>query len=117
MLLQVLADVGVVDEDLDAVLAQVLGRTDAGQHQELRRAVGAGREDHLARGARGAAGVLDADGAPVLDDDPAHVRAGLDGEVLVACGRASGTRPRRCAAGPCGSSPEAAIAPSISAPL
>ena len=41
-------EVGV---DLDAVLAQVVGMTDPGEHQQMRRSVDAGRDDHLAAGA------------------------------------------------------------------
>ena len=48
MILEVCADVGLVQEDLDPVLAQVVGGTDAGEHKQLRRGVGASGQDHLA---------------------------------------------------------------------
>ena len=48
MILQVLAD-RQVDDGLDTVLAQMRGRTDAGEHQQLRRVEGAAGDDHLAR--------------------------------------------------------------------
>ena len=49
MVVQVVADRQVGDH-VDAVLAQVAGRADAGQHQQLRRAEDAGAEDDLAVG-------------------------------------------------------------------
>ena len=73
MVLQVLADAGQVDDDVDAVLAKMRRRADAGEHQELRRDVGAGGEDDLGVARMGAMlgavmQVADADGAAVLDD-------------------------------------------------
>ena len=41
---------GQVLAHLDADAAELVGRADAGQHQQLRRLVGAGGDDHLALG-------------------------------------------------------------------
>ncbi len=84
MILQVFAD-RQIGRDRDAVLAQMRGRADARQHQHLRRAEGAGREDHLALG-------RDLVALPVLDEFDAgrartaqqhagRLRARLDREV------------------------------------
>ena len=81
MLLEVLPHVRVVDENVDAMLAQMGCRADSGQHQQLWRAVCAGGHDHLSRRPRRATGVLDADRAPVLDQDAPRVRPGHNGEV------------------------------------
>ncbi len=66
VVLQVVAD-GQVLAHLDPERLEVLRRPDAGEHQQHRRLVGAGREDHLALGAQlldlAAARDLDADGA------------------------------------------------------
>ena len=53
VVLQVLADARAIGDDRDAVLPQQVGRTDAGELQELRRLQRAGREDDLALRARG----------------------------------------------------------------
>jgi len=50
VVLQVLPHSRGVDDDLDADLAQVLGRPDAREHQQLRPVDGPRREDHLAAG-------------------------------------------------------------------
>ena len=52
MVAEVLADRGLVEQHLDFAHRQVLGRADAGEHQQLRRVVGAAAEDHLALGAQ-----------------------------------------------------------------
>ena len=49
---EVLADRRLVEQHLDFAHRQVLGRADAGEHQQLRRVVGAAAEDHLALGAQ-----------------------------------------------------------------
>ena len=86
MVVQVAADARHVLDHRDAVLVQVLRWPYARQHQQLRRAVDAARDDDLAVGARrleavGRA-VFDADGAAVLDQHAGGVRRGGDGEVL-----------------------------------
>jgi hypothetical protein len=71
VVLQVGADAGHVGDHRDAVLAQVVGGAQPGQHQQLRRVDRARREDHLARldplGVVPAAAQLHADGAALLD--------------------------------------------------
>jgi hypothetical protein len=52
VVLQIAAD-RQVDHGHDAGVTQMRRRSNAGQHQKLRRVEGTGREDHLARGARG----------------------------------------------------------------
>ena len=86
VVVQVAADARHVLDHRDAVLLQMLGRAEARQHQQLRRAVDAARDDDLAAGARrpeavGRA-VFDADRAAVLDQHAGGVRRGGDGEVL-----------------------------------
>jgi hypothetical protein len=85
MVLQVLPD-RQVDESGDADRAQIPGRPDAGEHQDLRGTEGAARHDDLPGrvGTVQAAAfeIFDAPGGGVLDDDPRHQRAGLDAQVL-----------------------------------
>ena len=50
VVLQVGADRGLVEAHLDAERAELVGRADAREHQQLRRLVGARAEDHLALG-------------------------------------------------------------------
>ena len=52
---QVLAHLGHVAHDVDAVLGEVLAIADAGQHQQLRAVDGAAAQHHLATGAHHAA--------------------------------------------------------------
>jgi hypothetical protein len=49
VVLQVAADIGGIVDDIDAEAAQFIRRTDAGQHQRLRRIDRAAAEDDLAR--------------------------------------------------------------------
>ncbi len=48
MVLQIAPDAGAVGDDLDAVALQLLGRSDARQHEELGRVDGRGRDDDFA---------------------------------------------------------------------
>ena len=86
MVLQPLADAGEVGDHVDAVLAQVGGRPDAGEHQQVRAVHRAAAEQHLARGGRrdlaATAPIGDAGGALALDDDAGGERAGLHVEVV-----------------------------------
>ncbi len=90
VVLEPLADAGEVGDDVDAVLAQVGGRADAGEHQQVRAVHRAAAEQHLAGGRRGDLAAADAvghpDGALALDDDPGGERAGLDVEVVAVAG-------------------------------
>ena len=76
---------GLVDERLDLAHRQVLGGADPGEHQQLRRVVGAGAEDHLALGAQlrrlADAARRDADRARALEEHPVDVHVRLDGQV------------------------------------
>ncbi len=89
---------GQVGDHVDALLAQVVGRADAGEHQQLGRADRARREDHLGLGPGGLVAALAPVGDPgrpaALDQHPGHQGVGDDGEVLrpggqVAVGRAA----------------------------
>jgi len=88
MVVQVGADRGQVAHHPDAHLLQMRARSDTRQQQQLRRAVDAARDDHLAPGAGRLETlrrpVFDADRAAVLDQDAGCVRVGRDGEVLPA---------------------------------
>ena len=70
---------------VDAHVLQMLRRAQAGQQQQLRRAVGAAGHDDLAACARGAAAcrrvVFDADRAVVLDQHARGVGAGAHHQV------------------------------------
>ena len=87
MVLQVFPDARQVQHDLDAMLAEVVYRADAGQHEKLWRVDRAGAHDHLAA-ARGRARsfaparILDAGGATPLAAGFLHgVRLGLDRQI------------------------------------
>ena len=89
MVLQILAD-RQIDDRLDAHLAQMRGRADAGQHQQLRRVEGAAGEDHLALGVDRDASplsltIFDAGRARALHHHAGRMRAGLDREIGAAC--------------------------------
>ena len=85
MVLQVGADAGHVGDHRDAVAAQQIRRADAGKLQELRRIERAAGEDDLALGVGGARRraltILNADGAPALEQDARRQRVELDLEV------------------------------------
>ena len=80
---QILADARQIGDAIDAVRAQMIGRADARQHQQLRRDQRAGGDDHFAVGEGlllGAVGVApgDADRAAVLDLDALRLGAEAD---------------------------------------
>ena len=85
MVLQVAADTRQVGHHRHGQRAELVGRPDAGQHQQLRRVDGAAAEDDLAGGPRladlAALAILDADRAVLLEQHPPRQRACLDGEV------------------------------------
>ena len=82
---EVLADRGLVEQHLDFAHRQVLGRADAGEHQQLRRVEGAAAEDHLALGAQllrlAELARLDPDRAGALEEHPVDVHEGHHGQV------------------------------------
>ena len=88
---EVLAHRGLVEQDVDLAQHQVLGRADAGEHQQLRRVVGAGAQDHLALGAElldlPELGRDDADGAGALEQDAVRVHVRHHREVRPPHGR------------------------------
>ena len=85
MILQITADTGRIEHDLDAVLVEQVRRSDAGELQELRRVVGAaGDQDLLARACRAQAALLpvfDRFGAAALEQDALRQRRGLDMQI------------------------------------
>ena len=86
MVLQIRPDAGQVVRDLDAVVAEVPGRADAGQLQDLGRADGAGREHDLAPGRddplRAVLAVGHGERTPAVQDDAAHQGIRLDPQVF-----------------------------------
>ena len=76
--MEVAPDARHVGDHVEPVLAQVVGRPDAGEQQELRRADGAAREQHLAGLAAldpTVARPLDADAARAREQQPARLCA------------------------------------------
>lgn len=104
MILQILPDAGDVGVHRYADPFERRRRSDAGEHQELRRIDGAGGKHHFACGTyRMVAAVPTigaADGAPSLEQDLRCLGAGADGQV--------GTPPRRIEIG-AGRTPAAAV--------
>ena len=86
MILQIRTDTGLVDHDIHAVVAQHLGRTDARQVQQMRRADGSRRNNHLGSGfgskhlTRGVA-IAHAGGAALFDGDFFHQNPRLHDKV------------------------------------
>ncbi len=82
---------GPVQKDLDFAHREVLGVPDTRQHQQLRRVVGTGGEDHLALGVellrRAELGGFDTDGAVALEQDPVRLHVGHHVEVRPLGGR------------------------------
>ncbi|KIT74054.1 hypothetical protein QP64_00035, partial [Staphylococcus aureus] len=88
MVLEIAAHRRPVDPHRQAHLAQMLARTDAGEHQQLRRLEGAGGEHHRAARpdlARHAIALIgDAPDPAVLEQHALHARLGDDLEALAA---------------------------------
>ena len=74
-----------IGDHLDAEQRQRLGRSDTGQHEQFRRLVGAGGQDHLTIGDDGLDLPAPIDlytGRPgAVENDPLRGRLGKDGEV------------------------------------
>ena len=86
MILQIFSD-RQVGRDVDAEAAQMLRRSDAGEHQELRRVEGAGREDDFARCAGAHVSIRlvmysTPRRARAVERDAGRVRVGGDGEIF-----------------------------------
>ena len=98
VILQVVADAGGVEHDVNAVALQQLRRSDAGELQQLRRVIRAARDqDFLARphGAQSPVlPVFDPVGTPPVEQDPLRQRRGLDVQVAASLGGTQ-IRPRR----------------------
>ncbi len=86
MILQILADAGKVELHRYPEGAKLLGGTDAGEQQQLRRVDGAAGEHHFPRGPHliqlAAAHIFNADGAVHLDQYPGRLRLGANGEIF-----------------------------------
>ena len=82
VILQIVADAGRVEHDLDAVLLQQVGRSHARELQQLRRVIrAAGDQDFLARPRRAHAALLlvfDCLRAPAFEQDALRQRRSLD---------------------------------------
>jgi hypothetical protein len=85
VIVKILADTAQVRLHGDAKLFQIVGGTDAGEEQKLRRPDGAGAGNHLVRRPHGiefaVALVDDAAAASGLDQKPMAARSGFDCEV------------------------------------
>src|ERR1700730_1649081 len=85
MILQIGADAGPVEHDWNAKLLQLLRRTDAGQHHDLRRADRAGGEDDFTTAARrprlSALGPAHAGGTPAVEHDAFGQAAGFEPQI------------------------------------
>ena len=100
--MEVLADAREVRDHVDAVLAQVLRGTDAGEQQELRRSDRPARDDDLAGTRaldRALAHPLDSDAADALEEQPPRVGPGQQAQVRVLLDVAQ-VRRRRAVADP-----------------
>ena len=81
VVVQVLADAGEVDGDLEPDPRQRGGRPDAGEHQQLRRLDRACAEHDLLLGAHLSPADVDPDTPTALEDEPADARSGQHGQV------------------------------------
>ena len=81
MVVQVLADAGEVDGDLQPDPRQHGGRPDAGEHQQLRRLDRACAEHDLLFGAHLSPADVDPDAPAALEDEPADAGPGQHGQV------------------------------------
>ncbi len=107
MVAEVLAHRRLVEQQLDFAHRQVLGRADAGEHQQLRRVVGAAAEDDLALGAEllhlAELAGLDPDRAGALEEHAVDVHVGHHGQVWALSRRVQvgdgGARPHAAALG------------------
>ena len=92
VILQIVADPGRIEHDIDAVLAQQFRRADAGELQQLRRVIRAARnQDFLARprgSQRPGLAVFDRHRATSIEQDALRQRGSLDLQVVSALGGA-----------------------------
>jgi hypothetical protein len=85
MVLKVFADARQIDAHIDPVPAELVGRTDAGQHQQLGRFDRAAGDDHLAaaagRNPLAVLQVLDPDAAVIFEQQSGRARSRLQGDI------------------------------------
>src|SRR5205823_6846616 len=85
VILQIIADAGGIQHDIDAVAFEQVGRPDAGELQQLRRIVGAARHQDFAAGPNvpqlAALPVFHAARAAAFEQDALSERIGLDVKV------------------------------------
>src|SRR5262249_46273817 len=85
VVLQVVADAGLVEHDRNAEALELLGAAHAGELENLGRADRAGREDHLAASARGSRRAVlppvHARRAWAVKRDPFHQAVGLEPQI------------------------------------
>ena len=104
VVLQVRADTGQVEGNLKAMVAQVVGRADSGQHQQLRRIDRAAAEDDLGtfRAHVAAAAIVTPTADRIRSRHAAHWRrsahAGWRGRARCAGSRQRPSSARRCVA-------------------
>src|SRR5262249_13365922 len=99
VILQVLADAGLVEHDGNAELPELVRGADAGEFEDLHRANRAGRENDFAADARGSPRAVLApvygDGTPFLKLDPLDQAVELEAQVgALEHRREAGARPR-----------------------
>ena len=88
MVLQVGSDPGAVHQDVDTELDEMFGRTDTGEHQQLRTVDGPGRHDDLPVGVEGLEStegvvqVLDAGCRTVRDQHTRDLAVGEDIQII-----------------------------------
>src|SRR5688572_30044529 len=92
MIDQIFAHARKIDQTSDTMRLELIGRTDAGQHEKLRRHERARRKNDLAN-SQGAllsspmVSIVNGHGPIALDFDPVDWRVELDGEIGIACKR------------------------------
>src|SRR5215831_10681682 len=85
MILQVGADPGAIEDDVNTVFGDVFRRSQPGQHQQLRGLNRSGRKDDFAVGAHAfglaAVAIFDADRVPAVEQNPGRQRLGFKPQI------------------------------------